>query len=90
MFFYLVFKLARGDFHYWARVEGFTGIMISIFARLVAKVIADFTGCLHMRHPFELGKAGARGFENDNTSANHTAVLLTSSFLHPSFFFFSI
>ena len=53
---YLVFKLARGDLYYWPRVVSIAGIILSIFERICAKVITDFTGCLHMRHPYELGK----------------------------------
>ena len=30
----------------------------SFIARIIAKVIVDFTGCLHFRHPYELGGLG--------------------------------
>jgi len=86
MFLYLLFKLARSDVMFWPRMEGTVAIMISMVQRVCVKMIVDFTGCLHMRHPFELGKLGAQSQENVTTSANHTAVVLTSSFLPPPFF----
>jgi len=49
---YLVFKTLRQDFHWWVPSLPFIG---SFFARVVVKVVADFTGCLHFRHPYELG-----------------------------------
>ena len=64
-----VFKLARGDFMWWPRVEGIVGIMMSIVSRIIVKAIADFTGCLHLHHPFELGKPGARHSERVTASA---------------------
>ena len=45
---------------FWPRIEGNVGIMVSIVARMVVKVITDFTGCLDFRHPYELGKQEAR------------------------------
>jgi len=54
---FLVFKVARNDFMYWSRIEGVTGVIVSLFQRLVTKVIVDFTGLLHLRHPKELGGA---------------------------------
>ena len=65
---YLAFKLARGDFMFWPRIEGPVAIIGSIFQQICVKVIADFTGCLHLRHPYELGKTGARYSERDTTS----------------------
>jgi len=52
---YLLYRACRGDFHYWAPLEGVTGWFVSIIARVVVKVIADFTGCIQFRHPKELG-----------------------------------
>jgi len=49
---YLVFKILRQDFHYW--VPG-APLIASVFERVVVKVVADFTGCLHLRHPYEMG-----------------------------------
>jgi len=53
--FYLVFKILRQDFHYWA--PG-TPLIVSFFERVLVKEIADFTGCLHFRHPYEMGGVG--------------------------------
>jgi len=49
---YLVFKIIRQDFHYW--ISG-APLVASLLMRIVAKVVVDFTGCLHFRHPYELG-----------------------------------
>ena len=54
---FLAWKLLRGDFLYWVRVEGIFDAPLSALARVVIKVIVDFTGCLHFRHPYELGGA---------------------------------
>ena len=55
---YLAWKFFRGDFLYWVRVEGFFfGAILSLICRIIVKTIADFTGCLHVRHPYELGGA---------------------------------
>ena len=40
---------------YWARVEGSAGVIVSFFARVLVKVVADFSGCIHCRHPQEMG-----------------------------------
>jgi len=33
-------------------------LIVSFIQRIVVKVIVDFTGCLHFRHPYELGGSG--------------------------------
>jgi hypothetical protein len=81
---FLLYKLARGDLAYW--IPGF-GHPLSLFLRLLVKVIVDFTGtfsglstpctsssahierarvfglagCVHFRHPLELGGTGPTG-----------------------------
>jgi len=52
---YLVFRIVRQDFHFW--IPGMH-LIASFLERIVVKVIVDFTGCLHMRHPYELGGLG--------------------------------
>jgi len=52
---YLVFKILRQDYHYWVPGAPLIG---SLFQRIVVKVVADYTGCLHLRHPQELGGLG--------------------------------
>ena len=54
---FLLWKLLQGDFLYWVRVDGVVGVILSFLLRVLAKVIVDFTGCVHFRHPFELGGA---------------------------------
>ena len=51
MILYLAFKAARGDFYYFLRLEGFFGFVVSLLDRIFVKVIVDFSGCFHMRHP---------------------------------------
>ena len=54
---FLVFKVARNDFMYWPRIEGAAGVLQAFLLRLMTKVIVDFTGLMHVRHPKELGGA---------------------------------
>jgi hypothetical protein len=49
---FILYKLARRDLIYW--VPGF-GCPVSMLFRFLAKVVADFTGLVHCRHPLELG-----------------------------------
>jgi len=57
---YLFYKTVRGDLFYWLRTDGMglskgADLVLSIFAgisaRSVSKVIVDFSGCYHFRHP---------------------------------------
>ena len=52
---YLIFKVLRNDISYWIRIEGGSAILLAFFERTLAKVVLDFTGCLHFRHPYEVG-----------------------------------
>jgi len=52
---FLLYRACRGDLHYWVPLEGKTGWFVSVLARLNVKIIADFTACIHFRHPKELG-----------------------------------
>jgi len=52
---YLLYRACRRDLHYWVPLEGKTGWFVSICMRVVGKVFVDFTGCIHFRHPVELG-----------------------------------
>ena len=52
---FIVIKMARNDFSYWIPIEGRLGTAISLLVRPIEKVIADFTGCVHLRHPIEVG-----------------------------------
>ena len=55
MLIYLVYKIVRGDFQYWAPIGGLAGVVISLLMRVMTKNIADFTSCMHFRHPYEVG-----------------------------------
>jgi len=55
---YLTYKLVRRDFWWWGNIEGVVSVVLSFLERSIVKVIADFTGCLHFRHPYELGGTG--------------------------------
>jgi hypothetical protein len=52
---YLVVKVLRGDFWYWMPAGGNAELVISIFERVIAKAITDFTSLVHFRHPNEVG-----------------------------------
>jgi hypothetical protein len=51
---YMLYKIARRDFWYWPPT---TGVRNSVGARVIVKVLADFSGCVHFRNPVELGGA---------------------------------
>jgi len=55
--FYLISKVLRGDFYYFASpaTAGPLAFVSSMAARVAVKLVVDFSGCLHFRHPFELG-----------------------------------
>ena len=48
---YLVWKIFRRDFFYWVRIEGPLAFLLAFLERILVKIIVDFSGCLHMRHP---------------------------------------
>jgi hypothetical protein len=53
---YLLYKFARRDFSYWLPVKSnFANFMISMIARVVIKLLADFTSLPHLHHPYDLG-----------------------------------
>jgi len=52
---YLIYKCVRGDIWYYVRAEGIVKYLLAFFERFCVKVIADFSGCLHFRHAYELG-----------------------------------
>jgi hypothetical protein len=53
--FYIVVKLLRGDFWYWIPAGHNFEIPVSIFARVLVKIVTDFTSVVHFRHPNEVG-----------------------------------
>jgi hypothetical protein len=52
---YLLVKMVRGDFWYWAPVGGNVEILSSIVARVLVKVVTDFTSIVQFRHPNDVG-----------------------------------
>jgi len=53
---FYVYKVARKEFAYFLKVDGsLLDFMFSLLQRFLGKVVTDFTGCLHLRHPNELG-----------------------------------
>ena len=55
---FILLKAVRKDFRYWLDLDGFAGFGVSAATKIVFKVIADFTGLLQARHPYELGGLG--------------------------------
>jgi hypothetical protein len=49
---FLLYMGLRGNFYYW--IPGY-GPILSLLARIIVKTMADYTGCLHLRHPLEMG-----------------------------------
>jgi hypothetical protein len=54
---YLLVKIFRGDFWYWIPAGDNVEIVISIFCRVIVKIITDFTSIAQFRHPNEVGGA---------------------------------
>ena len=52
MILYLLFKVARNDFLCYFRIDSTANAYaLSFLSRIMVKIITDYTGCLHMRHP---------------------------------------
>ena len=54
-FLFLLYKVLRRDFRYRYKIYGMHGWLYSFFLRVGIKIIVDFTGMLHGRHPLEMG-----------------------------------
>ena len=54
---YLLIKIVHGDFIYWVRLKGLTGILVSLIMRVTVKVVTDFINVVQFRHPNEVGGA---------------------------------
>jgi hypothetical protein len=54
---YLLVKILRGDFWYWAPLGGKAEIVSTILLRVLVKIITDFTSIAQFRHPNEVGGA---------------------------------
>jgi hypothetical protein len=54
---FMLVKILRGDFWYWMPLGGMAEIVLSILARVIGKIIVDFTSIMQLRHPNEVGGA---------------------------------
>jgi hypothetical protein len=52
---FLAVKVLRGDFWYWVPLGGNAELIMSIVARVLVKVVTDFTSNVQFRHPNEVG-----------------------------------
>jgi len=52
---YLLFKLARGDFLYWIKIDGVLVIFVSFLLRVIIKALVDWTAVVQFRHPNKVG-----------------------------------
>ncbi|GMH97957.1 hypothetical protein TrST_g4440 [Triparma strigata] len=52
---YLAQKIMRRDYTIWLPIKGCWGVVLSGMFRVIIKLISDFTGCIHFRHPYEVG-----------------------------------
>ena len=52
---FLGMKVVRGDLRYWFKFDGAASWIVSVITRIITKIITDFTGLAHLRHPYELG-----------------------------------
>lgn len=55
MVLFFVYKIVRRDFYYFLNVEGLLRCICAIFSRIGAKIMANFTLMLQLRHPNEMG-----------------------------------
>jgi len=55
MVIFLIYKVVRRDFRYWLPLPQGTSLATSLIERVVIKVVHDFTGFPHARHPYEMG-----------------------------------
>ena len=53
---YIFWKVSRNDFLFFAKFDGaLTNVVGSLMHHTISKVVADFSGCLHLRHCYGLG-----------------------------------
>ena len=46
---FLVWKIVRSDIMCWFKAEGPLGVLLSVFIKVVVKIVVDFSGCLQFR-----------------------------------------
>jgi hypothetical protein len=55
MMLYFFQKISRRDFIYWSPLPNAASFLVATLVRMAVKMIADFSGGLQFRHPYELG-----------------------------------
>ena len=59
---YFAFKIARKDYYWFARLDGILAIIGSFVQRIGVKIVVDFSGCWHFRHPYVASCSNNRRF----------------------------
>jgi len=74
---YIAYKVLRGDYFWFVKIDGALAIIVSFVERFAAKIIVDFTGCLHFRHPYvgERAKRASRENENEERSDDYYCIV---------------
>ncbi|GMI13689.1 hypothetical protein TrLO_g3306 [Triparma laevis f. longispina] len=52
---FFIFKIATRDFFYFVNLRGFVRFIVSLLMRFCAKIMANFTLMIQLRHPCEVG-----------------------------------
>ena len=52
---FIVYKAFRGDLRCYLKLSGVTSWIMTILGRILTKIAVDFTGLVHLRHPYEIG-----------------------------------
>ena len=55
MIMFFLYKVARRDLTHWVPAEGVLRLVETFFARFFFKIVNDYTGIAHFRHPHEIG-----------------------------------
>ena len=48
---FLLNKIVRNDFYHWVPLDALFAIISSSVVRVLVKIIVDYSGCIHFRHP---------------------------------------
>jgi hypothetical protein len=54
---YILYKLLRRDFTHWIPLPVPLDLVSSMLFRTIIKIVVDYTGVVHFRHPYDLGGA---------------------------------
>jgi len=61
---FFIVKIVRGGFYWFPQFRGVIAILIAIVARFMSKIVADYSGFMHMRHPY-VGERASRENEKE-------------------------